>query len=548
MAFFLQYRAIKRHVKEELQRVTEFSNPYSAATAYRPMASGEAQELGDVQAAGGPDKGEPFTRIPGITLIEDGNNEFYYQVDWTGPDDPHNPKQWSTPHRVGATLLVCTVAFVATAASAIDSAVITRASADFGVSEVAESLATALFLVGFGLGALLLSPLSELVGRYPVYLGSLLVFACWILGAALAPNFGAQIVFRFLAGFSASTPLTVAGGSVGDLWNPIEKTFAFPLFAIPAFGGPVFAICSGPVIGAYIGYEQDINWRWTEWITLIMIGVVFTLILLFKRESFAPRLLHYKASHFRKLTGNNEFKTAAEASHSSLGNLLSKCFSRPFLLCTQPIVMAFTLYLVIVYIILFTFLDGYPYIFAETYGINEGLSNICFVGLFVGIALAVVLVPLVYRITIHQLQRDGDDGSGSSINRESRLYFAMIGAPALPIGLFWMGWTDYPSISIWSPLAASLLIGFSNICIFMSAYMYIIDSYEAYAASALTLVALVRYLGAGGMTVVGIPMYRNLGTHWTLTVLGCISALALPIPYVLYRFGPSLRKRSKWAV
>jgi hypothetical protein len=26
---------------------------------------------------------------------------------------------------------------------------------------------------------------------------------------------------------------------VGDLWSPVEKTFAFPLFAIPAFGGPV---------------------------------------------------------------------------------------------------------------------------------------------------------------------------------------------------------------------------------------------------------------------------------------------------------------------
>jgi hypothetical protein len=82
----------------------------------------------------------------------------------------------------------------------------------------------------------------------------------------------------------------------------------------------------------------------------------------------------------------------------------------------------------------------------------------------------------------------------------------------------------------------------------MSAYMYIIDSYEAYAASALTFVALVRYVAAGGMTVVGIPMYRNLGTHWTLTLLGIISVIALPIPYALYIFGPSLRKRSKWAV
>jgi hypothetical protein len=209
--------------------------------------------------------------------------------------------------------------------------------------------------------------------------------------------------------------------------------------------------------------------------------------------------------------------------------------------------------------------DRYTYIFARTYGINEGLSNVCFIGLFVGVGLSTLLVPFVYRSTVKQLKRDGDDGSGRALARESRLYFAMIGAPALPIGLFWMGWTDYvsfrfwemiaicinivlqSSISIWSPLSASVLVGFSNICIFMSAYMYIIDSYEDYAASALTSVAMVRYIAAGGMTVAGIPMYENLGTHWTLTILGIISALAVPIPYVMYHWGAKLRRCSKWA-
>jgi archaellum biogenesis protein FlaJ (TadC family) len=94
---------------------------------------------------------------------------------------------------------------------------------------------------------------------------------------------------------------------------------------------------------------------------LILIGATFTLILLCKKESFAPQILHYKAAHFRKLTGNKNFKTAAETMHTSTGDLMKKCFLRPFLLCTQPIVMAFTLYLAIVYIILFTFLDGYVY-------------------------------------------------------------------------------------------------------------------------------------------------------------------------------------------
>lgn len=180
------------------------------------------------------------------------------------------------------------------------------------------------------------------------------------------------------------------------------------------------------------------------------------------------------------------------------------------------------------------------------------------------------LVPILYRRTAKQLIEDGDDGSGHMLRQESRLFFAFFGAPAIPIGLFWMGWTDFvsghllqnfplrlflhrltcrkPSISIWSPLVASVVVGFGVICIFMSAYMYIIDSYQQYAASALTFVALVRYLSAGGMTVVGIPMYKNLGVHWTLTVLGAISVVAMPIPYLLFYWGPSLRKRSKWAV
>jgi hypothetical protein len=95
---------------------------------------------------------------------------------------------------------------------------------------------------------------------------------------------------------------------------------------------------------------------------------------------------------------------------------------------------------------------------------------------------------------------------------------------------------------------ASALFGYGLICIFMSAYMYIIDSYEIYAASALTFLTITRYLAAGGMTVAGIPFYRNMGVHWTLTIMGCISLLLTPIPYILYKYGHVVRLRSNYAV
>lgn len=383
-----------------------------------------------------------------------------------------------------------------------------------------------------------------MLGRFPVYLDTLGIFGIWLMASALASNIGAQIAFRFLAGMFGSAPLTIAGGSISDIWNPIEKTWAFPVFSVSGFGGPIL----GPVIGAYIGDSRHISWRWADWIMLITDGLVIALVLAFKQETLAPQLLKYKAHHYRKITGDSRFKTQAEAAGGSFMEVLKKNFSRPFLMALEPIIIAFTAYLSIVYIVLFTFLDGYSYIFAMTYGISSGLSNIIFVAMFIGVLSAGILVPFVYRITKKQLERDGDDGSGSKLNQEARLLFAMIGAPAIPITLFWMAWTDYRSISIWSPIISSTLLHFGIINIFMSAYMYVIDSYQTYAASALTFVALVRYVAAGSMTVVGMPFYENMGTHYMLTILACISAAAVPIPYALYRWGPKIRSWSKYAV
>ena len=97
------------------------------------------------------------------------------------------------------------------------------------------------------------------------------------------------------------------------------------------------------------------------------------------------------------------------------------------------------------------------------------------------------------------------EGPDARLPPEKRLYFAMFGAPAIPISLFWMGWTNDASISYWSGLIASILFGYGILCIFISTYQYIIDSYEMYAASALVSLTLIRYVVAGGMVVVGIP-------------------------------------------
>ena len=108
-----------------------------------------------------------------------------------------------------------------------------------------------------GLGSLVAGPFSETFGRNAVYTFSMAIFAIWIMASALAPNFGAQITFRFLAGCSASTPLVCSGGSIADMYNSLEKTWSFPLYAVAGFGGPML----GAVMGAYIGPSDVLGWR-----------------------------------------------------------------------------------------------------------------------------------------------------------------------------------------------------------------------------------------------------------------------------------------------
>ena len=466
-------------------------------------------------------------------------------VEWDSGEDSFNPRNWPGIRKFRATLIVGLIAFLVGAVAPIDSAVLPQAAKDFRVSDVVESLAQAVFLIGFGVGALVFGPYSEVLGRSFSYIVPLSLFCIWVMASALAPNIGAQTAFRFLAGFCGATPLVCAGGSLSDMYTPMEKTYMFPFFAICGFGGPAI----GPVMSAWIPQSPYLHtWRWSEWVALLFSGVVFTITFLFMPETYAPTLLSWKAKQLRKISGDDRYYALHEIDRVTLTHRLTVALPRPFVMAFyEPIIVLITLYMSVLYIILFTFFGGYTFIFQETYGISQGLTNTIFVGITIGVVTGALPVPWIYGKT-KQAQVKAEAEGRKQFDPEVRLWNAMLGgAIAIPVSLLWMGWTAYPSVSIWSPIFASVVFGYGLITIFISSYMYLIDVYEAFAASALTLATLVRYCCAGGMTMVGIPFYKNMGVHWTLTILACISALLTPIPYLFYKYGHVLRKKSKFA-
>ncbi|KAJ5518581.1 Major facilitator superfamily domain general substrate transporter [Penicillium expansum] len=221
MESFFQYQRIKQAVRDQLAETKEKCSCESYALG-SPHSS--SCQLCDVPFSDPPNKFSPKKHSPPIPLLF--------------PNDPLNPANQSVSRKMFMTLLVSLIAFSVTAASAIDACGIRQYSEEFNVSEVVGSLATALFLVGFGVGSLLSGPFSETFGRNAVYLTTMILFLIFIMAAALAPNIHSHLIFRFFAGFFGSTPLTCAGGTVADLWDPLQKTYAFPAYAIPSFLGP----------------------------------------------------------------------------------------------------------------------------------------------------------------------------------------------------------------------------------------------------------------------------------------------------------------------
>lgn len=109
----------------------------------------------------------------------------------------------------------------------------------YHVSQEVAILTCSIMVCGFAVGPLLWSPLSEIIGRQPVYIISLTLYTIFNIPCALSPNIGGLLVSRFLCGVFSSSGLSLAGGTIADIWNIEDRGMAIAYFAAAPYCGPV---------------------------------------------------------------------------------------------------------------------------------------------------------------------------------------------------------------------------------------------------------------------------------------------------------------------
>lgn len=485
------------------------------------------------------DQGVTTKEIEEYDYEGEGTEDDPYVVEWI-ENDPRNPMTWAKTKKWIIAIAVANSVLVVSFCSSAFSGGIQQIMMEFDVSQEIVTLGVSLFVLGFALGPLLWAPFSEIYGRQLVFVGTYTAFVAFNAGAAGGPNIYGLLILRFFAAAFGSSPLTNSGGVIADVFNANERGLAMSIFSAAPFMGPVL----GPIIGGFLGMTE--GWRWVHGLMAIWSGAMLIIAGLLVPETYPPVLLRRRAERLSKLKGKvYRSRTDIEQGKTTLGEAFSTGLKRPWiLLFCEPIVLLLSLYHAIIYGILYMLFGAFPIVYRLGRGWNEGISGLPFVAVAIGIFLAITYVVLYDNKEYMKKVKASGVGFAAP---EARLPMCIVGGIALPIGLFWFAWTNSPSLPWAASVVGSIPFGFGMVLIFLSIMNYLIDSYTIFAASVLAGNGIIRSVFGAAFPLFTKQMYDSLGIHWASSIPAFLAVACIPLPFLFYKYGATIRKKCKYA-
>lgn len=462
-------------------------------------------------------------------------------VTWRGENDAENPLNWSTTYKVFVTFTVCIMTTAIYMGSSIFAPAIPDFAHDRQTTDVVAALGISLFVWGYGLGPLLLSPITEVsfIGRNWPYIVSLGIFVLLQIPTVLTDSVAGFLVLRFLAGFVGSPVLATGGATIGDIWG-YGGGFA------NALGCWGYSAAAGPVVGPLVGgFAVDAKgWRWSIWPLFWASAAVWIFIFFLLPETSGATILSRRAARLRKVTGNAQLLSEGDLHDRSIhpSELAFNTLVRPFeLTLLEPVVLFNNLYIALVYGVLYCFFEAFPLVFEGRHHFNGGQTGLAYIGILIGGALTLGGYCVFNNKFVTPKYADG------TWKPEYRMLPVMLGGIALPVCMFWFGWTSFESIHWISPVLASSLFALSIYLLFQGILNYLAENYPRYMASVFASNDVMRAGVGGAFPLFSTAMFNNLTIQGGCSLLGGIGLLMLPLPFVLYYYGPRLRAASKRA-
>ncbi|KAI9716228.1 MAG: hypothetical protein M1812_005453 [Candelaria pacifica] len=448
------------------------------------------------------------------------------------PRDPDNPQNWPTYRKIFASSVSFAFALVVAFGLTSYTAGITAIVKDLNVSMTAAIVPFSLYLVGIAFAPLYTPHLAELFGRSAIYLLTFPIFSLFILGSALSQNFASLVICRFLAGFFGGPSLVLIEGTFADVWSADYTVTYYSFLGLASYIGAGL----GPVIGGFVFAAK--GWRWTQYVTLMMALAAY-LLSIGLPETYPREVMRRRARRSRV-----HLELPQAQSGVTLKEQATVTIFHPLrMLISEPAVIMISFYLGFNFAVIFQWFISVPVVLNLTYNYDVKQAGLAFIAAIGGALFAAASSIAIERLTVPKLTKKSTDGI---IAIETRLFPAMMGSFLITASLFWIAWTASPKIASASPILGTWVYVWGNLMVLISLVSYLFDAYPPRGTlSALTAAASLRLILAGFLPLVIIQMIKGLTGAWAFSLLGFISAACIPIPFMLFKWGATLRSRSR---
>ncbi|TCD71762.1 hypothetical protein EIP91_003105 [Steccherinum ochraceum] len=449
--------------------------------------------------------------------------------------DPRNPLNFTRRRKWAITIPAVLFTFLSAATASTYGLGFDSMTRDLNCTRFQATVGLSTYALGFAVVPLVTASFSEEFGRQPLYLVSVFCFTLMHLMVALSKNIQTVQIARFLAGSFGSTGSTMVGGTISDIWLPYERGLPMAVFSVTALGGTGL----GPVAAGWIEMNSHLEWRWIQWIHMILTGLLALSIPIFMRETRAAVLLTRIARKTRKKTGDHRYRARVEDERASLKTLIYISCTRPiYLLFTEPVVASFSLWVGFAWGILYVLIESITPVFKGLHNFNVGETGTIFVTFFIGSLIGIASDRIQEKLYQKNFATRGP---------EARLYHAMFAGVLFPAAMFIYAWCTFPNVH-WISLAIGIVLFiWALFAIYLTVFTYLADCYGPFASSALAGQSLCRNLAGMAFPLFTNQMYAAMTYKWANTLFALLAALMIPIPFILFKWGPKIRAKSKFA-
>ncbi|RDH35497.1 MFS general substrate transporter [Aspergillus welwitschiae] len=426
---------------------------------------------------------------------EKGNKESNpLVIGWYGENDPENPHNWSCRKKLWVAMLL----FVYTFSVYIGSSLYTASEPDvmriYGVGDEVAELGLTMYVLAYGLGPMLFSPLSEIPA--------------------------------------------VAGASYGDFYGAKEMPYVIALWG----GGATLGPALGPLVAGFA--VEKMGWRWSSWELLWLSAPTMVIMFLSMPETSSDNILLRRARRLRTQTGHIDIKSESEIRQSKMSPraITFNALIKPWEInALDPAVLFSTFYTALTYAIYYSFFESFPLVYRDMYGFTLGEQGLAFLAVLCGLCVAVgLLCAYFYFFAPKQL------GKLDPVPPEARIWPGLFATWLIPIGLYIFAWTSSPSIH-WIVSLVGIAISMCGVFIITQCmFIYLPFTYPRYAGSLFAANGFARSLLAGASILFSRPMFQGIKVSGGVTLLASLSVFCIVGMFLLYFFGARLRERSRF--